>query len=117
MLIGGWLASKAASGVSKTITDEMIEDDSKKMCRILEGTFQDVAFNFILNKAETKQVADKLSKNLDSDTLKDMYAADNRAQFAYNLIAEIAEPVVRGREHIYLPSTEDYIDGLKKVLR
>ena len=117
MLIAGWLASEAASGISKTITDEMIEDDSKKMCRILEGTFQDVAFNFILNKAETKQFADKLSKNLDSDTLKDMYAADNRAQFAYNLIAEIAEPVVRGREHIYLPSTEDYIDGLKKVLR
>ena len=117
MLIAGWLASKAASGVSKTITDEMIEDDSKKMCRILEDEFQSVAFNFILNENETKKVADKLTDNLDSDTLKDMYAADNRAQFAHNLIAEIAEPVVESRAHIYLPSTEDYIDGLKKVLR
>ena len=83
----------------------------------MEDEFQTVAFNFILNENETKQVADELTDNLDSDTFKDMYAADNRAQFAHTLIAEIAEPVVRGREHIYLPSTEDYIDGLKKVLR
>lgn len=116
MLIAAWLASEAASEVSQAVTDEIIEDDSKEMCRILEETFQDVAFNFILNKDETKQIADELSRNLNSDTLKDMYAANNRSQFAYNLIAKIAETVVEGRKHIYLPSPDEYINGLKKVL-
>ena len=116
MFIAGWLASEVARGVSRAVTDEIIEDDSKKMSRILEGQFQNVAFNFILNKDETEQIADELSRKLDGNTLKDMYASKDRQQFAYDLIAEIAEPVVESREHIYLPSTEEYISGLKKVL-
>ena len=115
-LIGAFTGSTAASEVSKAVTDEFIEDDSKEMCRILEKEFQTVAFNYILNESESKIVADKLSKSLDGSTLKDMYAADNRQNFAYNLIGDIAESVVVKRERILLPSTEDYIGTLKKVL-
>ena len=83
----------------------------------MEDEFQTVAFNFILNENETKKVADKISEKLDDATLKDMYAADNRHKFAYRLISNIAESIVKTRRQILLPSTEDYIDGLKKVLR
>ncbi len=86
------------------------------MFEILQNEFQTVSIDFLLNKNETEKVADKLSEKLDGSTLKDMYAADNRQKFAYNLIADIAESVVKNRKKILLPSTEQYIDGLKKVL-
>lgn len=115
-IIGAFAGSTAAGKVSKTVTDKFIEDDSKKMFEILQNEFQTVAFNFLLNESETEKVADELSKKLDGSTLKDMFAADNRQTFAYDLIADIAENVVQSRPKIYLPSTDQYIDGLKKVL-
>lgn len=115
-LIGAFAGSTAAGKVSKTVTDKFIEDDSKKMFEILQSEFQTVAFNFLLNESETKKVADELSKKLDGSTLKDMFAADNRQNFAYNLISAIAESVVKSRPKILLPSTDQYIDGLKTVL-
>ncbi|MBR5912789.1 MAG: hypothetical protein IKZ58_00270 [Selenomonadaceae bacterium] len=113
---GAFAGNTVASKVSQTVTNKFIEDDSKKMFEILQEEFQSVSFNFILNKNETEQVADKLKDKLDGSTLKDMYAADNRQQFAYNIIANIAESVVKNRQQILLPSTEQYINGLQKVL-
>ena len=114
--IGAFAGGTAAGKVSQTITDKFIEDDSKKMFEILQGEFQTVSFDFLLNKTETEILADKLSKKLDGSTLKDMYAADNRQQFAYDLIGNIAESVVQYRPRILLPTTNQYIGGLKKVL-
>lgn len=57
-----------------------------------------------------------MSKKLDGDTLKDMYAADNRRKFAYNLIGNIAESEIKKRKRIALPTTDEYINGLQKVL-
>lgn len=114
--IGAFAGGTAAGKVSQTITDKFIEDDSKKMFEILQGEFQNVSFDFLLNKTETEILADKLSKKLDGSTLKDMYAADNRQQFAYDLIGNIAESVVQYRPRILLPTTNQYIGGLKKVL-
>ena len=115
-LVGAFAGSSAAGTVSKKVTDKFIEDDSKKMFEILQDEFQAVSVDFILNKTETEMVADKLSGKLDDSTLKDMYAADNRNKFAYELISNIAESVVKNRKKILLPSTDDYINGLKKVL-
>ena len=114
--IGAFAGGTAAGKVSQTITDKFIEDDSKKMFEILQGEFQTVSFDFLLNKTETEILADKLSKKLDGSTLKDMYAADNRQQFAYNAIADIAAGVVKNRQKISLPTTNQYIGGLKKIL-
>ena len=115
-LIGAFAGGNAASSVSKKVTDKFIEDDSQKMFEILQNEFQTVSVNFLLNKNETEKVADKLSEKLDGSTLKDMYAADNRQKFAYNLIGDIAESVVKNRKKILLPSTEQYIGGLKNFL-
>lgn len=115
-LAGALFGSSAAGKVSKTVTDELIEDDSKEMLRILEGEFKSVSTDYLLNKSEGEKVADRLKEKLDGDKLKDMYASSNRYSFARNLLESCTEPVVRSRKKIYLPSDESYIQGLKKVL-
>lgn len=113
---GAFAGSSAASKVSQAVTDEFIEDDSKEMVRILESEFQEIAVDYILNKTEGEKVADNLKNKLDGSTLKDMYASNNRHAFARNIIVNCTEPVVGNRETIYLPTNEDYIDGLKNIL-
>lgn len=116
-LFGAFKGGEVASKVSKEITDDLIEDDSKEMLRILESEFKDVANDYLLNKSEGEKVADNLKYKLDGgDKLKDMYAASNRYSFARNLLESCTEPVVRSRKKIYLPTTENYVRGLKKVL-
>lgn len=115
-LIGAFAGSSTAGTVSKKVTDKFIEDDSKKIFEILQNEFQTVTVDFLLNQTEAEMVADKLSEKLDDSTLKDIYAANHRHKFAYKIIADIAESVVQNRKQIALPSTAQYIDGLKKVL-
>ena len=110
--MGGLTGGTAASKVSQTITDGLIEDDAKEMARILESVFPAVANNYILNKSEVKEVTDKLS----GDDLKDMYASNSRKTFARDLLSKYAAQVVGRRKRIYLPSTQDYVRGLRRAL-
>lgn len=109
---GALLGSTAAGKASKAVTDEFIEDDAKEMVRILESVFPTVSNDYILNKSEVKQVSDKLS----GSDLKDMYASNDRKTFATNLLANYAASVVSKRKKIYLPSTQDYVRGLRRAL-
>lgn len=109
-LVGGYIFNK----VSQTVTDELIEDDSKEMLRILESEFKNVANDYLLNKSECEKISDRLRDKLDGgDKLKDMYASSNRYSFARDLLENCTEPVVRSRKKIHLPSTENYVRGLK----
>ena len=115
-LIGSFAGGTAASKVSQAVTDELIEDDSKEMVRILEKEFTTVSFDYLLNKNEAEKVASALSDKLDGSTLKDMYSSASRRDFAKALIEECVVPVVRWRPKVYLPTTEDYVSGLRKIL-
>ncbi len=112
-VVGGFIGGSAASKVSQTVTDKFIEDDSKEMIQILEDEFQIVAVDYLLNEDETKKVVNKLSKKLDGGKIRDMYASSNRHEFARNLLENFTEDVVKSRKKIYLPSTQNYIDGLR----
>lgn len=115
-LIGSFAGGTAASKVSQAVTDELIEDDSKEMVRILEKEFTTVSFDYLLNKNEAEDVASALRDKLDGSTLKDMYSSDSRRDFAKALIEECVLPVVKRRPKINLPTTEDYVGGLRKIL-
>lgn len=115
-VVGGFIGGTAASKVSHTVTDKFIEDDSKAMIQILEDEFKIVAVDYLLNKNETEKVVKKLGKKLDGDKIRDMYASDNRHAFARNLLENLTADIVSSRKKIYLPSTQDYIHGLRNVL-
>lgn len=115
-LIGSFAGRTAANKVSHSVTDKFIEDDSKEMVRILEREFTAVSFDYLLNKDEAEKVVAKLQSNLDGATLKDMYSSDNRNKFARELIEKFTIPVVINRPVINLPTSEDYVQGLRQVL-
>lgn len=115
-LIGSFAGRTAANKVSHSVTDKFIEDDSKEMIRILEREFTAVSFDYLLNKDEAEKVVAKLQSNLDSATLKDMYSSDNRNKFARELIEKFTIPVVINRPVINLPTSGDYVQGLRQVL-
>ena len=115
-IIGSFAGGTAASKVSQAVTDEFIEDDSKEMVRILEEEFTTVSVDYLLNKDEVEKVLAKLQSNLDGSTLKDMYSSDNRHKFARELIEKFTIPVVKSRPRIYLPTSEDYVQGLRQAL-
>ena len=48
--------------------------------------------------------------------LKDMFACNDRASFARDLIVPIVEKRVSQRELIKLPSNEQMVDSLKTIL-
>lgn len=91
-LAGAFAGGSAASGVSKTVTDALIEDDSKEMIRILEKEFQTIAVDFLLSEQEAEAIADSLKDQVDGGTLKDMYASSDRHSFAYSLILKLPTP-------------------------
>lgn len=112
-LLGAFLGSSVASKTSQAVTNEFIEDDAKKMEKILSTEFKYVAADYLLNESECKQIAEK---EIDHSKLKDMYASNNRQKFARILLIHCAERIVEGRKKIHLPTTQDYIRGLRNVL-
>ena len=53
---------------------------------------------------------------LTGKVLKDMFACEDRASFARDLITPIVEKRVSQRESIKLPSNEQMIDSLRDIL-
>ena len=115
-LAGAFVGGSAASSASKAITDELIEDDSKEMIRIIETEFKNIATDFLLSETEAEAVADNLKYDIDGSTLKDMYASSDRQSFAYDLVEENTAPVIKKRPQVSLPTDEDLTDGLRTIL-
>lgn len=115
-LAGAFAGGSAAGKVSKTITDKLIEDDAKDMIKIIESEFQEIAKNYLLSEKEAEEVADKLKDDVDGDKLKDMYASNNRGNYAYGMIERNTIPIVAKRPKVKLPSSYELSQGLRNVL-
>lgn len=115
-LIGSFAGGSAASKVSNAILNEFIEDDANQMVRIIQSVFEQLAVDYLLNKKEAENIIDKLKNSLTGGILKDMFASDDRKQFAYNLLIHNVEDKVKQRKKVVLPKEQDMIEGLRKVL-
>lgn len=118
--IGGLLGSFAAGAVSSKATNAVlgafIEDDADEMVRIIEGEFQTLASDYLLNQAEAEAVIDALKDDLNGKTLKDMFASANREAFADDLLTKHIREEVAKREKIVMPSDEAMKNSLKTIL-
>lgn len=112
-LLGAFFGSSIASKTSQAMTDKFIEDDVKKMEKILSQEFEYVASDYLLNESECQQIVEK---EIEHSKLKDMYASNNRQKFARTLLINCAECIVKERKKIHLPTTQNYVRGLRNVL-
>lgn len=119
-VVGGLIGSIAAGGLagkaSDAILGNFIEDDADEMVRIIQKQFESIAQDYLLNQKEAEKCVDRLGEKLDGKLLKDMFASNNRKEFARNILIPIVEAETQKRKHIEAVSDERIALSLKEVL-
>ena len=111
-LVGGAAAGKATN----TVVGAFIEDDADEMVEIIQDVFTDLSSEYLLSSIEAEKSVDKLRDILDGKTLKNMFASNDRKQFARNMLIPIIEKEVSKRKIIHEISTEQMVNSVKVVL-
>ncbi|GAB4217184.1 MAG: hypothetical protein OHK0012_21020 [Synechococcales cyanobacterium] len=119
-IIGGILGSLAggfaASTATSSILDTFIEDDAKEMLRKVEAVFGQLAEDYLLTEKEAKLVIDKFQQRDVPDTLRDMYASNDRYEFAKNILEPLIEDQANNREKIKLPDDSEVIKQVVNII-
>lgn len=115
-IVGSFVGGSAANTVSSAVMDEFIEDDAKEMLAIVEDVFKDLAFDYLISENEAAKIADMLKDCIDSDFLKDMYADDDRYNFAKDALAPLFETVTSKRSKVILPDEMALGSGVRRLL-
>lgn len=115
-VIGSLAGGMAAQTASKAVLDQFIEDDAKEMSRILESVFVEQAQLFLLGKAEADLFLDALKATDLPDLLRRMYASPDRELFARQFLVPMVESVIHSRRRIALPSDEQLLKGVGKLV-
>jgi len=115
-LILGAAAGWGASAGADALADLIAEDDADEMIKIIEQEFTIIASEYFLTEEEVKKSVENMQNLITANTLKEMYQYKDRDIFARQLIEMAIDPVVAEREHIDLPSDEEYTKYVEIVL-
>lgn len=110
--IFGSVANKATDSVANVL----MEDDADKMIKIIQDVFTELASEYLLSAKEAEKSIDKLKDKLDEKVLKNMFASNNREEFARDLLIPIIENETKKRKHISNISTEQMVDEVREIL-
>ena len=109
--VGGLLGSlgigTAASKTAAIVMNEFIEDDAKQMLAIMERVFADLCVEYLLTEDEARGVLEDFNDQDLPDTLRDMYAADDRERQARGVLEPLVADRAKERMFVALPSSED----------
>lgn len=115
-LIGSVAGGTAAGKATDTVLGAFIEDDAEEMVSIIQKQFEILAVNYLLSSREAEKSADALQEKLNGKILKNMYASDNREEFAQNLLLPIVESQTSRRKKIFTPDEEDMTRAITTLL-
>lgn len=119
-VIGGIVGSVLAGGLSAVGAEALIapfyESDAEEMFVIISDEFTQLCGDYLINEEEGTRLADGLGSVLVGDTLKDMYASEDRSEFARNLIEPLFIEEVENRPEIFTPSEEELRYEMKNAL-
>ena len=109
--VGGLLGSlgigTAASKTASIVMNEFIEDDAKQMLAIMERVFADLCVEYLLTEDEARGVLEDFNDQDLPETLRDMYAADDRERQARGVLEPLVADRAKERMFVALPSSED----------
>lgn len=115
-ILGAFGGGSVASQASDAILGQFIEDDADQMVQIIQEVFAALAEAYLTTQEGAEQIVNELQSVLTGKLLKDMYASDDREQFARELLEPEFEHELDTRQHIMLPSTQQMQFGLRMVL-
>ena len=87
------------------------------MYNIISEEFLTLCEEYLINESEGKSITEKLKSKLVGDTLKDMYASENRNQFARELMEPLFVDQVSMREQIKMPTEAELRVEMKDALQ
>ena len=106
-LLGSLGIGTAASKTAAIVMNKFIEDDAKQMLAIMERVFADLCVEYLLTEDEARGVLEDFNDQDLPDTLRDMYAADDRERQARSVLEPLVADRAKERMFVALPSSED----------
>ena len=118
--IGLALGSVASGGLSAFAAEAIIapfyESDAEEMFAIISKEFTVLCNDYLVNEDEANHIVDALKGKLLGDTLKDMYQAEDRNQFARDLMEPLFLAEAEQRATIVTPSEEEIRYSMKEEM-
>jgi hypothetical protein len=109
-LAGGWLGSAGA----KAVMDCLVEDDAKRMLRVVESVVEVLAMDYLLSEAEIKDLVEKVKVIVTPAWLRSMYQAATGSDpdagqraFADDGFDAVCLEIAKKREKVVLPDPEE----------
>ena len=115
-LVASTISGSVANKVADSVANVLMEDDADKMIKIIQDVFTELASEYLLSAKEAEKSIDKLKDKLDEKVLKNMFASNNREEFARDLLIPIIENETKKRKHISNISTEQMVDEVREIL-
>ena len=120
-VIGAAAGSILAGGLSALGAEALIapfyESDAEEMFNIISEEFTILCSDYLINEEEGTHIAEALKGELIGDVLKDMYASEDRTQFARDLMEPLFVAETALRSPIIVPTTEDLRYQMKQMLQ
>ena len=120
-VIGAAAGSILAGGLSALGAEVLIapfyESDAEEMFNIISEEFTVLCGDYLINEEEGTHIAEALKGELIGDVLKDMYASEDRTQFARDLMEPLFVAETSLRSPIVVPTTEDLRYQMKQMLQ
>ena len=120
-VIGAAAGSILAGGLSALGAEALIapfyESDAEEMFNIISEEFTVLCGDYLINEEEGSHIAEALKAELIGDVLKDMYASEDRTQFARDLMEPLFVAETELRSPIVVPTTEDLRYQMKQMLQ
>lgn len=114
---GGIVGGAAAGYGADKILGLFIKEDAEEMLEIIETEFYKLADEYLLNENEANNIMEDLRTELEGDKLKEMFAAEDRNEFAVKLLEQLIQSEVSKRSEIIIPTAKEMRDELKTTLK
>ena len=119
--IGGILGSLLAGTISSLVAEALIapfyESDAEEMYSIISEEFLLLCEEYLINEDEGTAITEKLKSKLVGDTLKDMYASEDRNLFARDLMEPLFVEQASERAQIKMPTEAELRLEMKDALQ
>ncbi|MCM1497598.1 MAG: hypothetical protein NC124_03940 [Clostridium sp.] len=118
--VGGFVGSAAggtaAGQVAHSALDNVIEDDSVKMMKIVEQEFVTICEQYLLTENEVYACLPLLKDRLTKKELKNIYASCNRELYVQSIILDCVHPILSKRMIIDNVQDEDIFLGMQMLI-
>lgn len=118
--VGGFIGSMTGGTVTgqatKTVLDELIEDDAVKILWIVECEFASICEQYLLTENEVHEALTLLKEKLTKSVLRDIYASDNQELYAQKIILDCINPILHKRQYINDIRQQDMMKAVRFLM-